>query len=148
MGTLGSLNFWTPGEEPEMNITTGNAITDGKEFHYWFVGRIETWCRENNIPFDTERFGLRRSDDIEIKWGIYAKGESRSEWASSSDMTGISILIRGDSTFIFREIHGRDERKEVRLMKEGDFVIWREDVEHTWKMLEDSVFLTLRWQAR
>jgi hypothetical protein len=50
-----------------MNITTGNAITDGKEFRYWFVGKIEKWCRENNMPFDKERFGLRSTDDMEIK---------------------------------------------------------------------------------
>ena len=130
-----------------MNVTTGNAITDGKEFRYWFVGRIEKWCRESNVPFDKERFGLRSTDDIEMKWGIYKKGEARSDWASSSDMTGMSILIRGDSIFTFREIHGQGDSKEVRLMKEGDYIIWREDVEHTWTMSEDSVFLTLRWRV-
>lgn len=131
-----------------MNITTGNAIADGREFRYWFVGRIESWCRENNLPFDAERFGLRNSDDIEIKWGIYEKGDERTAWASSSDMTGMSVLVRGDSIFTFREPGGRDDVKEVRLMKEGDYVIWREDIEHTWRMLEDSVFLTLRWPGR
>jgi cupin superfamily acireductone dioxygenase involved in methionine salvage len=130
-----------------MNITTGNAITDGKEFRYWFVGKIEKWCRENNMPFDKERFGLRSTDDMEIKWGTYNKGETRSEWASSSDMTGMSILIRGDSIFTFREMNGQGDSREVRLMKEGDYIIWQENVEHTWKMLEDSVFLTLRWQV-
>ena len=130
-----------------MNVTTGYAITDGKEFRSWFVGRIEAWCRENNVPFDTERFGLRNTDNMEIKWGIYKKGEARSEWASSSHMNGMSILIRGDSTFIFREMNAQDSTREVRLMKEGDYVIWREDVEHTWKMLDDSVFLTVRWQV-
>jgi len=130
-----------------MNVTTGNAKADGKEFRYWFVGGIEKWCSANNVPFDKERFGLRSTDGIEIKWGIYKKGEARSEWASSSDMTGMSILIRGDSIFTFREINGQGDSREVRLMKEGDYIIWQEDVEHTWEMLEDSVFLTLRWQA-
>lgn len=131
-----------------MNISTGNAITDGKEFRYWFVGTIEKWCRENNMPFDAERYGIRSTDEIEIKWGIYKKGEARSEWASSSDMTGMSILIRGDSIFTFRERSGQGECREVRVTEEGDYIIWREDIEHTWKMLEDSVFLTLRWRAR
>jgi cupin superfamily acireductone dioxygenase involved in methionine salvage len=131
-----------------MNVTTGNAITDGKEFRYWFVGAVETWCRENNLPFDAERYGLRSTDDIEIKWGVYKKGEVRPEWASSSDMTGMSILIRGDCIFTFREKAGEGRRREVRMTKEGDYVIWREDVEHTWEMHEDSVFLTLRWKNR
>jgi hypothetical protein len=130
-----------------MNVTTGNAITDGKEFRYWFVGRIEKWCRENNVPFDKERFDLRSTDDIEMKWGIYKKGEARSDWVSSSDMTGMSILIRGNSIITFREMNGQGDSKGVQLMKEGDYVIWREDVEHTWKMLEDSTFLTLRWRV-
>jgi cupin superfamily acireductone dioxygenase involved in methionine salvage len=62
-------------------------------------------------------------------------------------MTGMSILIRGDSIFTFREMNGQGDSREVRLMKEGDYIIWQENVEHTWKMLEDSVFLTLRWQV-
>ena len=52
------------------DITTGNTKTDGQDFHFWFVGRVEKWCRENNIPFDKEKYGLRSTDDIEIKWGI------------------------------------------------------------------------------
>jgi len=131
-----------------MNITTGNARADGSEFRYWFVGSIEKWCGENNIPFDTERFGLRNTGSLEMKWGIYKKGDVRPEWAACSDMTGMSILIRGDSTFFFREKSGRGNSREVRLTKEGDYVIWTEDLEHSWEMLEDSVFLTIRWKTR
>lgn len=127
------------------NITTGNAIEDGKEFHFWVVGRIQEWCKGKNIPYETEKFGLRNTDTIEIKWGIYKKGDVRTEWASGSELTGMSILIRGDSTFYFRDIQNHDNLSEVRLRSEGDYVIWRERVEHTWKMDEDSVFLTLRW---
>ena len=129
-----------------LNITTGNAVTDGKDFCFWFVGRIEKWCKENNVPFDKERFGLRNTEDIEIKWGIYKKGEERTIWASCSDMTGMSILLRGDSTFYFRNAKDHSNSKEVRLRSEGDYVTWKENIEHTWKMYEDSVFLTLRWQ--
>jgi len=128
------------------DITTGNTITDGKEFRFWVVGGIERWCKDNNIPFDAAKFGLRNNSDIEIKWGIYDKGNERSVWASCSNMTGMSILLRGDSTFYFRDIHNHENRKEVRLASEGDYVIWKENVEHTWKMDEDSVFLTIRWK--
>ncbi|HDH04945.1 MAG TPA: hypothetical protein ENH01_04430 [Nitrospirae bacterium] len=129
------------------DITTGNTRTDGKEFHFWFVGQIEKWCAKNNVPFDAERFGLRNTDDIEIKWGIYKKGELRSEWAACSDKTAMSILIRGDFTFIFREVDNHSKRREARLRHEGDYVIWRENIEHTWKMDEDSEIITLRWQS-
>ncbi len=130
------------------DITTGNAITDGKEFHFWFVGHIEKWCKENNISFDKERFGLRNTSDIEIKWGIYKKGEERSVWALYSDKTAMSILIRGDFTFTFRDADDHSKYREVRLKDEGDYVIWREDLEHTWRMDEDSIILTLRWSSK
>lgn len=128
-------------------ITTGNAKKDGREFRFWFVGRFDAWCRENNIDFDRDKYGLRNSDEIEIKWGIYKKGDVRTDWASCSGRTAMSIIIRGDLVFHFRDRQDNSNNKEVRLNKEGDYVIWREDVEHTWKMLEDSEILTLRWSS-
>ncbi len=127
------------------DIKTGNAITDGEQFRFWIVGRIEQWCKKNGVPFDAEKYGPRNSDAIEVKWGMYDKGDSRSEWASCSGMIGMSVLIRGDSTFYFRDIKDQVKCKEARLNAEGDYVLWKEDVEHTWEMHEDSVFLTLRW---
>jgi cupin superfamily acireductone dioxygenase involved in methionine salvage len=130
------------------DITTGNTKRDGREFGFWFVGRIEKWCRENDIPFDAKQYGLRNTGALEVKWGIYKKGELRNEWALRSDKTAMSILIRGDFTFIFRRADNHDEQREVRLVNEGDYVIWREDVEHTWRMDEDSEILTLRWSSK
>jgi cupin superfamily acireductone dioxygenase involved in methionine salvage len=130
------------------DITTGNTKKDGTEFSFWFVGQIEKWCKEKDMPFDAKRYGLRNTGDIEIKWGIYKKGELRNVWASSSEKTAMSILVRGDFTFIFRNIANHEEQKEVRLLNEGDYVIWREDVEHTWRMDEDSEILTLRWPTK
>ncbi|MEW6600437.1 MAG: hypothetical protein AB1499_05655 [Nitrospirota bacterium] len=130
------------------DITSGNAKRDGKEFRFWFVGRIQEWCRANSTPFVPERFGLRDSSNIEIKWGIYRKEEVRNVWAPCSDKTAISILVRGDFTFEFREADDHTKSREVRLTSEGDYVIWREDVEHTWRMDEDSEILTIRWTTK
>ncbi len=129
------------------SITAGNAISDGKEFHFWLVGRIDQWCKDNNIPFDEEKFGLRNNNDIELKWGAYKKGDVRENWAACSDMIGMSILLKGNSTFYFRDKDRHNNHHEVRLASEGDYVIWREQVEHSWKMDEDSVFITLRWRS-
>jgi hypothetical protein len=127
------------------DITAGNAKTDGKEFRFWFVGQIDKWCRENNIVFDEKRYGLRRSRGIEVKWGSYRKEDIRTIWAECSDKIAMSILIRGDFIFYFRKPDDHTCTREVRLKHEGDYVIWREDVEHTWEMFEDSEILTLRW---
>ena len=127
------------------DIISGNAKNEGSEFRFWIVGRIEEWCRENDLPFDAKKFGLRNSANIEVKWGMYKKGDRRDEWAACSDKTAMSILIRGDFTFTFRQVDNNEVTREVRLMNEGDYVIWREDVEHTWRMAGDSEILTLRW---
>jgi hypothetical protein len=129
-------------------ITTGNAAADGKDFHFWFVGQIERWCKESGIEFEAEKFGLRSNSDLEIKWGIYKEGEERSDWASCSDKTAMSILIRGDLSFTFRDPGDSSICREVRLKEEGDYVIWREDMLHTWRMDRDSVILTIRWLSR
>lgn len=129
-------------------ITAGNAKDDGKEFRFWVVGEIEQWCKENDIPFDREGYGLRNSSDIEVKWGMYGKGSERNIWASCSDRTAMSILLRGDCIFYFREAGRNHRAREVRVQQEGDYVIWNEDLEHTWKVLDDSVFLTLRWRQK
>jgi len=130
------------------DITTGNAKNDGSKFRFWFAGNIEKWCRANDIPFDAERFGLRNTNDIEIKWGIYRKNEVREVWAPRSDKTAMSILIRGDFSFEFRDADDHGKRRKVRLRAQGDYVIWREDVEHTWRMDEDSEILTIRWTTK
>jgi hypothetical protein len=127
-------------------ITTGNAVLDGKDFNCWFVGRIDRWCRDNNIPFEPDKFGLRNTGNLEIKWGIYRKGEVRADWAPCSDKTAMSILVKGDLIFTFRDLKSVSKIKEIRLKTQGDYVIWQEDVQqHTWRMEKDSVILTLRW---
>jgi len=131
-----------------LNITKGNTKTDGKDFGFWFMGAIEKWCCDKKIPFDREKYGLRNREDIEIKWGMYKKDDVRDVWADCSDKTGMSILIRGDFTFTFREKSNHDNQSEVRLYNEGDYVVWQEDMEHTWRMDEDSEILTLRWTEK
>lgn len=130
------------------DITAGNAKKDGAEFRFWFVGRIEEWCKANNMPFDAESFGLRNTGGIEIKWGAYRKDEVRNVLAPRSDKTAMSILVRGDLTFEFREADDHAKCRVVRLRAQGDYVIWREDVEHTWRMDEDSEILTIRWATK
>ena len=97
------------------------------------------------MPFDAKKFGIRNTDDIEIKWGMYKKGDMRDVWAACSDRTALSILIRGDCIFRFRESADDSKTTEVRLQNEGDYVIWQEKAEHTWEIFRDSEFLTLRW---
>jgi len=129
------------------DIKTGNAKSDGAEFSFWFVGSIEEWCRKRGIHFDTEQYGLRQSRDMEVKWGMYTRGDERADWAGCSGRTAMSVLVRGDFTFLFRDPDDHGICREVRLRSQGDYVIWKEDVEHSWHMAEDSEILTIRWTS-
>ncbi len=127
------------------DITAGNAKSDGDEFRFWFVGQVEQWCRDTGIPFDKDKYGLRDSGEIEIKWGRYKSGDVRDVWASCSGKTAMSILVSGDFTFYFREVNDHKQSRDVRLRKQGDYVIWKEDIEHSWEVYQDCEIITLRW---
>ena len=50
------------------------------------------------------------------------------------------MLVKGKM-----EIYFKDEI--VKLEKEGDFVIFDKGVDHSWKVLEDSTILSVRWPS-
>jgi len=132
---------------PKIEVTSGNAFVDGRAFKQWFVGDIAKWWKGDS--FDESKFGLRNTQDVEIKWGVHKKGEKREKgWSSCSDWTAISILVSESGDFIveFRTKYDHSQPK-ARLIKQGDYVIWREDVEHCWRAEQDSVILTVRWKG-
>ena len=111
------------------NIKTGNAATDSKETRGWFVGH-----------FIDESLGLCHSDDVEIKWGVHKAGEERGEWMTGETRTALCILISGKFVAEFRD-------KTVTLEKPGDYVMWGKDVDHQWRVPEDTVTVTVRWPS-
>ena len=40
-----------------------------------------------------------------------------------------------------------EEREEIVLSREGDYVRWVPGTDHTWKAEQDSVVLTVRWPS-
>ncbi|MBI4844076.1 MAG: hypothetical protein HY809_07130 [Nitrospirae bacterium] len=129
------------------DITTGNSHIDAKEFRHWFIGDIRRWCAEKGEPFKPEKYKLRNTDNIEFRLGDHKKGEQRAGgWAVCSSSKAVSILIRGDITFKFRDPRDHSNSFTHRLASEGDYVMWKEDVEHWWETGEDSIILTVRWK--
>lgn len=126
-------------------ITQGNAIQDGSLFDQWFIGDLKTWVNKRSLNFDKGQIGLRDTDKLEVKWGIYVKGDRRTDWAHSTTKTAVSILVSGSFSFSFRSPDDPSRSSVVSLENEGDYVIWKEDVEHTWKASEDSVVITIKW---
>ena len=107
----------------------GNAVVDGDRG--WFVGQ-----------FVAKEHGLRRRDDVELKWQRHPRGEVRAgSWVSYRTATTIPILLEGEILIRIRTGEGIDE---VHLRKAGDYVILPPAVFHTWEALTDCVVLTVR----
>lgn len=129
-----------------MQVTKGNAFVDGQAFHHWFVGDIESWCRQNHMPYQPAQFGLRQTTALEIKWAVHKKGTERpGGWAADSGQTTVSMLIRGRFVIQTRDANRETDYTEHRLINEGDYIIWQGDSEHIWRAEEDSLVLTVRW---
>jgi hypothetical protein len=111
-----------------MDLVTGNAARDGALSRGWFVGHF--------MPE-----GLPRSEQVEIKWGVHTRDETRSGWATSGTATTLSMLVRGRFRLTF-------ETGEHLLARSGDYALWGPGVAHRWQSEEDdTVVLTVRWPS-
>lgn len=113
----------------KISIETGNAVVDSTETRGWFVGH-----------FIDQALGLRHSDDVELKWGVHKAGEAREEWVTGETRTAIAILVSGESEMEFRD-------QTIKLSQAGDYVMWGEGTDHKWRIIQDSVVLTIRWPS-
>jgi hypothetical protein len=130
-------------------VTTGNAAVDGAAFNGWFIGDLPGWLRTRAAPSEelvTAAAGLRATSALEVKWGIHPAGIPRpAGWAPASDDLTLSVLISGHFEVVFRAVDGGAERR-VFLRTVGDYVLSGTDSEHTWRAIEDSVVLSVRWR--
>jgi hypothetical protein len=129
-----------------MQTTSGNAARDGAPFDFWFVGDLQKWTQARTHADVPKPNGLRQSQVLEMKWGAHEAGAQRRDWAPCASTMTMSLLVRGKFLLRFRSAPAREEIVECRLEREGDYVIWGTDVEHTWIVEEDSVILTVRWR--
>jgi hypothetical protein len=111
------------------NITTGNAVVASRDTRGWFVGHF--------MPGESNPL---RASELELKWYTHSKGETRSEWAPGNRVRTLNILIRGHFVLLFPE-------REVALQKEGDYVLFGPDVPHSFRSVEESLVLTVRWPS-
>ena len=111
------------------DIVSGHASLDGVDHRGWFVGEFV------DLPGDP-----RRTREVEVKWGLYRAGEERRAWVQNDRATTLSILISGR----FRVLY---PGREVLLAQQGDYVIHRPRIPHSWFADEDSIVLTIRWPS-
>lgn len=129
-----------------MVLTHGNAAVDGATTRSWFVGDLAGWLGQAGSTHPPA-FGLRNSAAVEMKWGVHRAGDTRPEWAECAEKLTMSLLVRGRFLLQFRSPAARESMTQHRLQQEGDYVIWGADLEHTWVVEQDSVILTIRWNA-
>lgn len=112
-----------------MNVTTGNAVEAARDTRGWFLGHF---VRGGDAAL--------RTGDLELKWWTHPKGDQRSEWSPPSAVRTLNVLIRGHFVLVFPD-------REVALRQEGDFVLFGPDVAHSFRSVEESLVLTVRWPS-
>jgi hypothetical protein len=116
-----------PSKSPD--ITFGNAQIEGAEHRGWFMGHF------------INSADLRSSEIVEVKWGIHAAGEQRSEWSVNQTATTLSILIHGRFRLQFPD-------RACLLSQQGDYVIWAPGIPHTWISEVASTVVTVRYPSK
>jgi hypothetical protein len=107
----------------------GNVVRASKATRGWFLGHFMPGA-DNPL----------RSSDVELKWYTHAKGETREQWSPASQVRTLNVLIRGKFVLLFPD-------REVCLENEGDFVLFGPGVAHSFRSLEESLVLTVRWPS-
>jgi len=109
-------------------VYVGSAGKDATVNRGWLLGHF------------IEQGDPRHSDAVEVKWGVHPRGERRAQWVRGEVRTALLVLITGR----FRmEFPGRS----VLLERQGDYVVWGKEVDHSWFAEDDSVVMTLRWPS-
>jgi hypothetical protein len=108
-------------------IYVGNAGADAPANRGWLLGHFKP------------AGDARRSDEVEVKWAVHAKGDRRAEWVVGEQRSALILLVSGR----FRiDLPGRS----VLLAEQGDYVVFR-GVGHSWEAEEASVIVAVRWPS-
>lgn len=115
-------------------ISQGNFVSISGGRQGWVIGHF--------IDEDI----LRRTDAVEVKWGIHLSGDSNAQYTANRSASTLSILIRGRFRLLFRV---GMQVEEVLLKNEGDYALWLPGVYHNWiaEGEGNTVILTVRWPS-
>jgi len=108
-------------------IYVGNAEADAPENRGWLLGHFK--------PADDPR----HSEDVEIKWAMYPRGDQRPQWVAGEKRTALLLLISGRFRVSLPD-------RTVLLAQQGDYVVFH-GINHSWHAEEDSIVLTVRWPS-
>ena len=112
-----------------MSILSGNAVAAAKQTRGWLLGHFMPGA-DNPL----------RTDEVEVKWFVHPEGDARPEWAPGNPVRTLNVLVRGNVVPLFPD-------REVPLTREGDFVLFGPGVPHSFRAIEESLVLTVRWPS-
>jgi quercetin dioxygenase-like cupin family protein len=108
----------------------GNATVFARDYRGWILGHF---VRPEEHPL--------HSQDVEVKWTTHAAGETRPEWSPAAPVRTLNLLIRGRFAVLF-------PGEEVVLEREGDFVVFGPGIAHSFRAIEESLVMAIRWPSR
>jgi mannose-6-phosphate isomerase-like protein (cupin superfamily) len=108
---------------------SGNAAAASKDTRGWFLGQFMPGAANPH-----------RSSDLEVKWFTHAKGDERQAWSPASPVRTLNILVRGHFVLRFPD-------RDVALREEGDYVLFGPGMPHSFRSVEESLVLTIRWPS-
>ena len=110
-------------------VTSGNAEDVTGPYRGWLLGHFIPGA---DHPLTTT--------DVEVQWANLPAGTRRAEWGYNAQAHTLAILVRGS-------FHLHFPQREVRLEREGDYVLWEPGVPHYWEAEEDTLIFTVRWPS-
>lgn len=124
------------------NWHAGNAAEDSADYRGWLIGHF----------VDASSGALRKTDDLEVKWGVHPAGEKRAAWTEHEERSTLVILISGKFRLDLSATSAGDPQPgwsmtSVTLERQGDYLAWGPGTEHSWRAEEDSVVITVRWPS-
>ena len=112
------------------NWHSGNATDESTDYRGWLVGHF----------IEPTHGAVRRTTNLEVKWGIHPAGQQRAEWTEGEERSTLVILVSG-------KFHVDLSVGSVTLARQGDYLTWGPGIEHSWQAEDDSVVITVRWPS-
>ncbi len=112
------------------NWYQGNAAAENDQHRGWLLGHF----------IDGEDATIRKTNALEVKWGIHKAGEERPEWTTGEDRTTLFMLISGKWRLDLTV-------GTFTLDRPGDYIVWGPGIDHSWQAQADSTVLTIRWPS-
>ncbi len=118
---------------PGANFLVGHAptVATASQTNGWFIGSFMRYAPP-----------ALRTEALEVKWGVHARGDERAASASSAVAWTLTLLLSGRFLMLF---DGRE--RAVQLVEPGDFVIYGPGIGHRWRAIDSSTVLTVRWPS-